>query len=304
MTVASEAVTAFASNVGGVDDGPVVAVGGRSAFAVGGSVLRAAREVRAPVGIVEHQPAEMTVRVLAGTPVTALDAALAVQGQSVALPTRTAASTVGGALAVGRSGLRRLGWGPVRDAVLEVTAVRADGRVVKAGGPTVKNVTGYDLCRLLIGSLGTLALLAEVVLRTRPRPPAERWFVAPSGPDSWRSLYRPASVLWDGDTTWVLLDGHAGDVDAQAKAHGLVPADSGPSLAGLSHRWSLPPSVLGGLPGDGRGPFLAELGVGIVHRAEPQPARRVAPAATAIHQRLKSSFDPTGRLAPGRRVVL
>ena len=73
-------------------------------------------------------------------------------------------------LAVGHSGIRRLGWGPVRDTVLEVRYVSADGRLIKGGGPTVKNVSGYDLPRLFVGSLGTLGIIAEVVLRTRPVP--------------------------------------------------------------------------------------------------------------------------------------
>jgi glycolate oxidase FAD binding subunit len=303
LTAASVEVAAFAADVGGVDAGPVVAVGGRSAFDVGGGPDGAARAVRAPVGVVDHQPEEMTVRVLAGTTVEQLDAVLARAGQTVAVPARTDAATVGGALAVGRSGLRRLGWGPVRDAVLEVTAVLADGRVVKGGGPTVKNVTGYDLCRLLVGSLGTLALLAEVVLRTRPVPACERWFVVPGGPAAWRDLHRPAAVRWDGTTTWALLDGHPGDVAAQADRFGLQEVEDGPSVAGLKHRWSVPVADLAGLPSDGHGPFVAELGVGIVHRAVVAPVRPVAAPVAAVHERLKASFDPTGRLAPGRRVL-
>ena len=71
----------------------------------------------------------------------------------------------------GRSGIRRLGDGPVRDAVLQVRYVSAAGEVVKAGGPTVKNVSGFDLCRLLVGSRGTLGFIGDVILRTRPRAP-------------------------------------------------------------------------------------------------------------------------------------
>lgn len=300
---ASGAIGAFAEEVGGVDAGPVVAVGGRSAFAVGG-VVAAAREVRAPVGVVDHQPEEMTVRVLAGTPVADLDDALGAAGQCVALPVRTPASTVGGVLAVGQSGVRRLGWGPVRDTVLEASVVLADGRVVKAGGPTVKNVTGYDLCRLLVGSLGTLGLLAEVVLRARPVPASEQWFTTPVGPELWRSLHRPAAALWDGTTTWVLLDGHPDDVAAQASGHDLVPAAGAPSLDGLDHRWSVPVAEVPALATDGHGPFVAQLGVGVVHRSSPQPAGAVDPSVRAIHDRVKASFDPTGRLAPGRSPLL
>src|SRR5206468_13128955 len=139
------------------------------------AVAAVAREVRAPTGIVEHVAAEMTVRVRAGTTVDELDGALAASGQCVALPAWDGA-TVGGVLAVGHSGVRRLGWGPVRDTVLEVRYVSAEGRIVKGGGPTVKNVSGYDLPRLFVGSLGTLGIIAELVLRTRPVPAHEQWF--------------------------------------------------------------------------------------------------------------------------------
>jgi len=300
-TEKSTALVAFASQIAG--GGPLVAVGGGSAFAVGGPVEPGTRQVRAPAGVVEHLPAEMTVRVRAGTTVVDLDAVLAPSGQCVALPVRSPGSTVGGVLAVGQSGLRRLGWGPVRDTVLEVTAVTGDGRLVRAGGPTVKNVTGYDLCRLLVGSLGTLAIVAEAVLRTRPLPAAERWFTAPGGPGVVAALHKPTAARWDGVTTWVLLDGHPDDIEAQAADHGLVPADDGPSLDGLAHRWSMPVAALVGLPNDGRGPFVAELGVGVVHRAAPQPPRPVDPAVRILHERLKAAFDPHGRLAPGRSVL-
>ena len=177
------AIAAFAAEVGPTEAGPVVAVGGRTQWDVGGPLDPAvdARTVRAPAGIVTVEAADMTVRVRAGTTVVELDAALAEVGQAVALPAWPGA-TVGGVLAVGRSGLRRLGWGAVRDTVLEVRYVSAAGTVVTAGGPTVKNVSGFDLCRLLVGSLGTLGLLAEVVLRTRPLPATERWLAGPADP--------------------------------------------------------------------------------------------------------------------------
>jgi glycolate oxidase FAD binding subunit len=243
----------------------------------------------------------MTVRVRAGTTVAALDAELGTAGQCVALPSWEAA-TVGGVLAVGHSGLRRLGWGPVRDAVLEVRYVSAEGRVVKGGGPTVKNVSGYDLPRLFVGSLGTLGVIGEVVLRTRPIPACERWY-AGEGVDPFALLqrtYRPTSVLWDGTSTWMLLDGHPDDVDRQARASGLSLIDSSalPSLP--PHRWSLPPAALPNLPDDGHGDFVAEVGVGIVHRRTPPPARAVAAPIVELQQRIKAAFDPTGRLAPGR----
>jgi FAD/FMN-containing dehydrogenase len=298
------AVEAFAAEVGPADAGPVSAVGGRTQWGVGGGVSPNAREVRAPAGIVAVEAADMTVRVGAGTTVAELDAALAEVGQAVALPAWDGA-TVGGVLAVGHSGLRRLGWGPVRDVLLEARVVTADGRVVKAGGPTVKNVSGYDLCRLLVGSLGTLALTAEVVLRTRPLPPAERWLAGDADPFALvERLYRPAAVLWDGITTWVLLDGHPDDVAAQSALAGLSDADGPPALPG-AHRWSLRPSELPALGGDRPGPdrlarFVAEVGVGVVHADRPAPACPVDPHVVELHRRVKAVFDPGGRLNPGR----
>ena len=295
------AAEAFAAEVGPAEAGPVAAEGGRTQWTAGVVDLDAAdaaRPVRAPAGVVAVEAADMTVRAGAGTLVTDLDAALDEVGQAVALPSWPGA-TVGGVLAVGHSGLRRLGWGPVRDTLLEVRYVSAEGRAIKAGGPTVKNVSGFDLCRLLVGSLGTLGLLAEVVLRTRPAPAAERWLAGEVDPFALlRRLHRPAAVLWDGTTTWVLLDGHPADVEAEAAVAGLPDAPGPPDLP--AHRWSLRPSELAGLAGDGSGPFVAEVGVGVVHRSSPAPGRPVDAAVAGLHRRLKSVFDPTGRLGPGR----
>ncbi|MEJ7800291.1 MAG: FAD-binding protein, partial [Ilumatobacter sp.] len=205
----------FVADVGA--ERPVTIAG----LATRGGPVDGIHTVMAPVGIEWVQPDEMTVRCGAGTPVEELDDALAAYGQSVAIPPT---GTVGGALSVGRSGIRRLGYGPVRDTVLQVQYVNARGKVVKAGGPTVKNVSGFDLCRLLVGSWGTLGFLGDVILRTRPRARFEQWFTTPGDPfELFTRLYRPTSVLWDGTTTWVLLEGAPADVDAQATANRLVP---------------------------------------------------------------------------------
>jgi hypothetical protein len=289
----------FAEEVG--VDGGVTCVGARHLWGVGGPVAPGAREVSAPAGIEAVTPEEMTAACGAGTPVEELSQALAERGQFVALPRW---GTVGGVLAVGRSDVRRLGYGPVRDTLLQARVITAEGRVVKAGGPTVKNVSGFDLCRLLAGSLGTLAFLGAVIVRTRPLPARSQWYTAPEGSDPFqlfRALYRPASVLWNGSSTWALLEGHPLDVREQARAHALREAEGPPPLP--PHRHSMAPSALPGLDG-GSGDFVAELGVGIVHRAEPPPTRPVAEPVRALQRRLKQRFDPTGRLNPGRDPLL
>ncbi len=295
-TVAGVGLEEMAAAAGA--DGPVAVVGGRTTWNVGGPPPGdEMRLVRAPVGVVEHVPAEMTVRVGAGTTVADLHATLAGAGQTTVLPDAPGA-TVGGVLAVGRDGLGRLGRGRLRDAVLEARYVSAEGRVVKVGGPTVKNVSGYDLCRLLVGSLGTLGLLGEVVLRTRPVPSCARWF-AGDGADLAAvraALYRPAAILWDGATTWVWLEGHDADVGAEGvvlAGLGLAPVDGPPAVPPHRHAVGEGTDDLGGT-------FLAEVGVGVVHRAEPAPAPELPAPVVDLARRIKEALDPTGRLNPGR----
>lgn len=278
-------LTAWAAEIGA--SGPVTIAG----LGTRGGAIAGVRTVRAPAGIEWFEPAEMTVCCGAGTPVAELAAVLADHDQTVAIPPQ---GTIGGALAVGHSGMRRLGRGALRDSLLQAHYVSAAGEVIKAGGPTVKNVSGFDLCRLLVGSLGTLGFLGEVILRTRPRPETSRWFVGSADPfEVLTSVYRAASILWDGTTTWVCLEGDDHDVAQQAARLDLPETAGPPTLP--PYRWSMPPSAINGLTGE----FVAEVGVGIVHRGAPQTDRVVDPTVRRLHQRLKDEFDPTGRLNPG-----
>ena len=318
----------FSAEVGSED--PVTVRGGGTQWQVGGLPSGDAREVKAPSGVWLFAPADMVVRCGAGTTVAELNEEIGRAGQMLPLdPLCPKEATVGGVLAVGRSGHRRLRYGPIRDLLLQVVFVNSLGKLIRSGGPTVKNVSGFDLCKLMVGSLGTLGFISEVILRCQPVPEASQWFAGEaSTPDVpaklLAELWQPSSILWNGERVWVLLEGHPGDVANQAaspaaKAAGLRECDEPPltteALLGgdkNNQRISLPPSTLKHLakhfsqhfpPGS----FLAEIGVGIVHLHPdqqvpadllPQPDQR----SLALQREIKARFDPTGRMNPGRSV--
>lgn len=126
-------------------------------------------------GIVSYEPTELVVTVRAGTPLAELEAALAERGQMLAFepPHFGSGATVGGTVCAGLSGPRRMAVGAVRDFVLGVKLVDGRGEVLSFGGQVMKNVAGYDVSRLIAGSLGTLGALADVSLKVLPRPVAE-----------------------------------------------------------------------------------------------------------------------------------
>lgn len=290
----------FAAQVGA--DGPVAVAGGRTRWDVGGALAADTEVLTAPAGVVDYRPEEMTIQVRAGTTVADLDAHLADAGQRCALPER--GGTVGGALVVGENDLRQLGRGRVRETLLQVRYVTSDGQLVTGGGPTVKNVTGFDLPRLMVGSLGTLGLLCEVILRTNPIP-ASSVILASTNVDPFAvpaTVLRPSVVLWDGTTTWVELEGHEPEVAHETSALAAIgtfeEVDSLPVLP--SQRWSLAPGDLRALASHDTGRFVASVGVGTVFAERSQPARTPDPVASMVAGRMKAEFDPTGRINPGR----
>ena len=141
--------------------------------------------------VVEHEAGDLVARVQAGVTMAGLAAVLSSAGQQLALDvppgngSRAASPTVGGVLATGTAGPRRLRYGTPRDLVIGVTVVRADGTVAKSGGKVVKNVAGYDLGKLYTGSYGTLGLITEAVFRLHPLPAASAFVTAGyAGPEA------------------------------------------------------------------------------------------------------------------------
>jgi glycolate oxidase FAD binding subunit len=128
-------------------------------------------------GVAEHAAGDLVARVHAGTPMGDVAAVLAQAGQEIALDVPDGA-TVGGVVASGLAGPRRLRYGTPRDLLIGMTIVRADGTVAKSGGKVVKNVAGYDLGKLFAGSAGTLGLITEVTFRLHPLPAARAYVTA------------------------------------------------------------------------------------------------------------------------------
>ena len=172
----ARAVVALAAEA----DVPVVPWGGGTAAAVGtpasrtGLILGMKRLDK----ILEHEPGDLTVSVQAGRTVAALQSSLGRQWLSLD-PPDAARATIGGVIAANASGPRRHLYGTARDVLIGLTIITADGTLVRGGGKVVKNVAGYDLPKLYVGSCGTLGVIAEVTVKLRPRPDDERVVAIP-----------------------------------------------------------------------------------------------------------------------------
>lgn len=120
-------------------------------------------------GIVEHNPGDMTITLKAGTPYLEVQEYLAGFNQMISLdPFANEQTSIGGIIAANDSGPKRLGYGSARDVVIGMRLVYPDGSLIRAGGKVVKNVAGYDMNKLFIGSMGTLAVISEITLKLRP----------------------------------------------------------------------------------------------------------------------------------------
>jgi glycolate oxidase FAD binding subunit len=132
--------------------------------------------------VLDYPARDMTITVQAGITLAQLQRLLAGENQRLPIDVPLAdRATLGGALAVNVSGPRRYGAGTLRDYVIGITTINDEGHVTKAGGRVVKNVAGYDLCKLHVGALGTLGVISQVTLKLRPRP--EAWALMTLGCD-------------------------------------------------------------------------------------------------------------------------
>lgn len=167
---AQELSRLVAENAAG-DRRPLVPVGGRTALHYGGRTSSAATAISlTDIGrVVDYPYRDMTITVEAGIRWEALTKLLAEHGQRLPIDVPIAhRTTVGGAVATNTCGPSRFGHGTFRDYVIGISAVDGLGRLFSAGGRVVKNVAGYDFCKLLTGSLGTLAVITQVTFKLRP----------------------------------------------------------------------------------------------------------------------------------------
>jgi glycolate oxidase FAD binding subunit len=277
--------------------------------------------------LVDWQDEDLTLTVEAGHSVDALAERLAERRQTAVLPP---GGSVGGVVATGASSFERLRYGPTRDRMLEVVLATGDGRVVRAGGRVVKNVTGYDIPRLACGSLGSLGVVCSVTLKLWPRPEAAATVTVDDAEAALAGAYRPLAVLSGPFGIRVYLQGTAAEVEGQAAGLDGTIVDGhdwpGPVDGELLVEVRVPPADLMVALDRIDGPHIAQHGVGIVTVADPQDPeslRRWAedrggslvvvkqatagtldpwgspPSTVALQRRVKAAFDPLGVCNPG-----
>lgn len=196
-------------------------------------------DMRGAQGIIAYEPSELYLTAHAGARIADIEALLADHRQMLAFepPHFGANATLGGMLACGLSGPRRMAAGSLRDFVLGVTLMDGQGRVVRFGGQVMKNVAGFDVSRLIAGSFGTLGLILEVTLKVLPRPQAQLTRVLDMDESSaldrmreWGAQPLPVSATcWHDGRLWVRLSGAQAALDTAGLIVGgatLAPADA------------------------------------------------------------------------------
>lgn len=187
-------------------------------------------DTRGYSGIVDYEPTELVITARCGTPLAEIEAVLAERNQMLAFepPHFGEGATLGGAIAAGLAGPRRATSGGVRDFVLGAKLLDGKGDVLTFGGQVMKNVAGYDVSRMLAGSLGTLGLLLEVSVKVLPKPFAETTLCLqlPEGEairklNAWGGQPLPLSASgWHNGSLWLRLSGAQAAVDAAVRLIG------------------------------------------------------------------------------------
>ncbi|WP_305821072.1 glycolate oxidase subunit GlcE [Massilia brevitalea] len=187
-------------------------------------------DTRGHTGVVDYEPTELVITARCGTPLAEIEAVLAEQNQMLAFepPHFGDSATFGGAIAAGLSGPRRANGGALRDFVLGAQLLDGKGDLLRFGGQVMKNVAGYDVSRLLAGSLGTLGLITEASVKVLPRPFAETTLRFEIGEieairklNEWGGQPLPLSAsCWHAGVLALRLSGAQAAVDAAVRSLG------------------------------------------------------------------------------------
>lgn len=251
--------------------------------------------------VVDHAPSDQIVVVEAGLTLDRLQATLAAHRQRLALdPPLGGRATVGGVVAANAFGPRRTRYGTARDLLIGVTLVRADGVAAKGGGRVVKNVAGFDLPRLLVGSLGTLGLITTATFRLHPLPEAAATLVlARPGAAQVRALVRALRDAQVEPTSAALLaDGGGLRLGLRFEGFGPGVRQQGERLAALASTAGLPCEWL-----DEAGAAAFWAGHDAVRTLEGVRVRLAAPPS-ALEAVLRDVVGPLGAALPGGGAVL
>jgi FAD/FMN-containing dehydrogenase len=263
----------------------------------GGEVVLSTRRLSR---VLEYEPGDLTVIAEAGLRLSELQAELARHGQMLALDP-PGDPTLGACLAGDLSGPRRHRYGTMRDLVIGVTVVLADGTIASSGGKVVKNVAGYDLAKLFAGSLGRLGLVGRLALRLHPRPAAEATVVAEADDPQafWRELHRsqltPSAVDFLPPRRFALL--FEGSEAAVARQKETCPGarhfDGGQQreVSVWDEAAALQSRARSTAPFDWQACLLARPGPGVAYVDSPRPAW------SPLAERVRLAFDPDGLLA-------
>ncbi len=174
-------------------------------------------------GIVEYEPSELYITARCGTPLSMIEQVISGENQMLPFepPHFGAPATLGGAVAAGLAGPRRISGGGVRDCMLGAEIINGKGEYLRFGGRVMKNVAGYDASRLMCGSLGTLGVLMSVTLRLLPQPQREQTVVMAETPadaihkmNAWAGTPMPITATFhDGENLHVRLTGSSSTIE-------------------------------------------------------------------------------------------
>ena len=270
--------------------------------------------------LVEHVPEDMTATVEAGMTLVDFQQHLAKGGQWLPLdPPNPESVTIGDLLAKNLNGPRRFGCGTVRDWLIGMTVVLPDGRLVKNGGKVVKNVAGFDLCRLFIGAQNTLGVIVEATFKLQPLPEAEahlaKRFDALGQAEEclghiWNSDLQPNVLdlhrMDDGPLTMVVsVAGPSADVTAQSDELMALGFEGGATLdydaeyRSRTNTWKsvAPGKLIGTLGQLLETDFVARAGNGLIYfEGESSGAEERSAELMELELRLKQEFDPENKM--------